>query len=222
MKGHDTLQIDANPQCDCTNILKTEEVSKEETVWDTLVNGSGLMICATKFDHLEHVHSHPDLRTIEKGCTANFKNALEEIKGDFKFIFLDCQNDINPVTDAMLSCSDLVIIPVGTDIADIENARDTLKYIQLIQRFHNPDLKIGGVLRTMKETAGKYDTKATSLTEEALLNDEQLTDLVYKTVIPRSSKVPVAFHQRTVPLDIDPNGKVSMAYDRFVYEAFLK
>ncbi len=111
------------------------------------------------------------------------KKAIEEIKDEFDFIFIDCPPSLGLLTINALVASDSLLIPIQCEYYALEGVSKLLESQNMIKQTLNPELDIFGVLMTM------YD-KRTTLSNDVL--DEVCNffgKTVFKTVIPRTVKI---------------------------------
>ncbi len=98
------------------------------------------------------------------------KRYLEDVKGSYDYVLLDCRPSLGMLVINALSASDYVLIPVQADYLAAEDMTELVGTVQSIRQQINPKLKIGGVFLTMandtnfrrdivagvKENFGKY------------------------------------------------------------------
>src|ERR1019366_5060252 len=77
--------------------------------------------------------NHPNRERI-------FKQILEEIKGDYDFIIMDCSPSLGLITVNALTASDSVLIPVQCEYFALEGLGKLLNTIKIVQSRLNPKL----------------------------------------------------------------------------------
>ena len=77
------------------------------------------------------------------------KNALEKTKQKYDFIIIDCPPSLGLITLNALTCSSSVIIPIQCEYFALEGLGKLLNTIKGVQKVHNPNLSLEGILLTM-------------------------------------------------------------------------
>ena len=114
---------------------------------------------------------------------SRLKNALDKIKDNYDFIFIDCPPALNLLTVNALCAADSVIIPMQCEYFALEGIADLIDTIQQISTNINTKLKIEGILRTMFDNRARL---ANDVSEQLKLH---FKDKVYKTIIPRNIRL---------------------------------
>ncbi len=111
------------------------------------------------------------------------KEALQKVRADYDFIFIDCPPSLGILTVNGLVAAESVIIPLQCEYFALEGLSLLVKTIERIKQGYNPELKIGGILFTM------YDIR-TRLAHEVV---QEVTgffkDKVFRTIIPRNVRL---------------------------------
>ena len=111
------------------------------------------------------------------------KEALQQVRGDYDFIFIDCPPSLGILTVNGLVAAESVIIPLQCEYFALEGLSLLVKTIERIRQGYNPQLKIGGILFTM------YDIR-TRLAHEVV---QEVTgffrEKVFRTIIPRNVRL---------------------------------
>jgi len=140
------------------------------------------------------------------------KDALEQIKNDFDYIFIDCPPSLGILTLNGLVSADFVIIPLQCEYFALEGLSQLLKTIKQVQNQLNPHLQIGGIVFTM------YD-KRTKLANEVVKEvTSYFGEKVFRTIIPRNIKITEA-PSYSKPINLyDPNCIGAISYDKLADE----
>jgi chromosome partitioning protein len=207
------LLIDIDPQGNATSGLgvSKEEVSK--SIYHALIDEVPIrdLIRDTEIDFLKIIPSNLDLIGAEIELVPflnreiRLKNALQEVKGEFDFLIIDCPPSLGLITVNSLTAADSVIIPLQCEYYPMEGLSQLLKTIQLIKNNLNPFLKIEGILLTMFD---KRNNISHQVTEEVR---KHFGTLVFTTVIPRNvrlSECP-SFGKPIILYDADSRGAES-------------
>jgi chromosome partitioning protein len=74
------------------------------------------------------------------------KKALQSVKDDYDYIIIDCAPSLGLLTLNALTAADSVIIPIQCEYFALEGLGKLLNTIKSIQKIHNADLDIEGLL----------------------------------------------------------------------------
>jgi chromosome partitioning protein len=177
---------------------------------------------ATTIPNLSLVPSTPDLAgaNVElprvEGSELILRRALNELGGEYRFVFIDCPPSLGPLTINVLAAADRVIVPVQTEYYALEGLADLLDTVELIQRELNPDLKIAGLVMTMHD--GR--TRLSSDVERELR--EHFPGLLFESVIPRNVRVAEAPSFGIPVIHHDPHSAGAGAYFELAKEVALR
>ena len=215
------LLIDLDPQGNATtgcgfdprrlHVSACEVLLGERAVDETLLRPEKLA-----FDLLP---SNGDLTAAEvallqqDGREFALKRALEPLRARYAWIFIDCPPSLNMLTLNALAAADSVLIPVQCEYYALEGISMIKQVIEQIRDSGaNPGLKFGGILMTM------FDGR-TKLSQQVLSEvQEYFDDLVYETVIPRTTRLAEAPSFGKPVIHYDPYSAGSAAYEVFANE----
>ena len=130
------------------------------------------------------------------------KEAIQPIRNDYDYIFIDCPPSLGHLTINAFTSADSVLIPVQSEYYALEGLSQLLNTIQLVQKHFNASLKIEGVLMTM------YDAR-TNLSNEVVEEVRKyFGQAVYTTLIPRNVRLSEApsYGQSIIDYDIRSRG----------------
>ena len=134
------------------------------------------------------------------------RNALEEIRDNYHFIFIDCPPALNMLTINALVAADSVIIPMQCEYYALEGLTALLDSINKIRKYLNPGLKVEGLLRTM------FDPRNNLANEVSAQLLDHFGDKVYRTVIPRNVRLAEAPSYGLPVLKYDKASRGALAY----------
>ncbi len=77
------------------------------------------------------------------------KGRLEELKGLFQFVLIDCPPSLNLLTVNALTAVSHLIIPVQTQFYSLDGMRELFRTVEMVRETSNPDLQILGILPTL-------------------------------------------------------------------------
>jgi len=144
------------------------------------------IVAATGLEHLKIVSSNIELIGAElelaakEGRETILKNAIDQVKHQYDYIFIDCPPSLSLLTLNALVAADSLLIPMQCEYYALEGISMLLRTYELIKDSFNPSLEIEGILLTMFDGRNSL---ANQVTDEL---KKHFGDKVYKTVIPRN------------------------------------
>ena len=140
------------------------------------------------------------------------KEKLETIKDEFDYIIIDCPPSLGLITLNAFTASNSVLIPVQCEYFALEGLGQLLNTVNLVKKHLNKSIEIEGAVLTM------YDIR-TNLSNQVVKEVKRyFDDKVYKTVIPRNSKLSEA-PSFGMPINLyDPKYKGARAYEKLTRE----
>ena len=185
------LVIDADPQANATSGLGFDVKNVQSSIYECIVDEieAEKVVLKTEIDNLDIIPSHIDLvgAEIEMLNLPNrenvLKNAIENLKNIYDFIFIDCSPSLGLITVNALTASDSVIIPVQCEYFALEGLGKLLNTIKIIQNRLNKGLEIEGFLLTMFD--GRLNL-SNQVYEEV---KRHFQEMVFETVIQRNVKL---------------------------------
>ena len=185
------LLVDADPQANATSGVGIDPKNVKTSIYECIVNEIEPrdIILETKSPNLDLLPAHIDLVGAEIEMInlprreKMMRLALNKIKEDYDFIFIDCSPSLGLITLNSLSASDSVIIPIQCEYFALEGLGKLLNTIKIVQSRLNPELSIEGLLLTM------YDIRlrlSNQVVEEVKTHFQQL---VFDTIIQRNTRL---------------------------------
>jgi len=208
------LLIDIDPQGNATMGSGINKRDLELSTFDVLMGEKPITEVLTKsidggYDLLP---GNADLIGAEVGLLdelareIRLRNAVDEIKGNYDFIFIDCPPSLNMLTINALVAASSVIIPMQCEYYALEGLSALLESIEKIRKYLNPDLKIEGLLRTM------YDPRNNLATQVSTQLLEHFGEKVYRTIIPRNVRLAEAPSHGLPVIKYDKSSRGALAY----------
>ena len=187
----DVLLVDLDPQGNATSGLGIDKNSVPHTVYEVLLETAEFDDALIKTDY-EGLYVLPaniqlsgaeiDLIGVENR-EYTLKNVLDEQKGRFDFVLIDCPPSLNMLTINAMTAADTVLVPIQCEYYALEGLSQLIHSVNLIQQKLNPKLELEGVVFTM------YDSR-NNLSKEVVQNVQQnLNENIYKTIIPRNVRL---------------------------------
>ncbi len=143
---------------------------------------------------------------------AVLKNHCQGWVDRFDWVFIDCPPTLNLLTVNALVMAYYVLVPIQCEYFALEGVSALLDTIGQIRKTVNPDLRIGGFIRTM------YDARS-RLTREVSENlIEHLKELVFHEVVPRNVRLAEAPSYGLPIMQYDARSKGAIAYQAVANE----
>jgi chromosome partitioning protein len=185
------LLIDADPQANATSGIGIDIESLEIGTYQVIEHSSSAKeaIIKTETPNLDIIPAHIDLVAIEielvdkEAREYMLKKALIAIKDDYDYIIIDCAPSLGLLTLNALTAADAVIIPIQCEYFALEGLGKLLNTIKSVQKIHNPELDIEGLLLTM------YDSRLRLSNQVVEEVQKHFNDMVFETIIQRNVKL---------------------------------
>ena len=222
LKGYKVLLVDTDPQGNATDTYKAQ-IKDTATLYDLLFENEPVNECMQKTDHGVIIAADPLLKEAGKHLdgvsgTYRLRERLEPIRDDFDFILIDTPPTLGVLLTNALTACDTVVIPVTADRYGVQGLSQMQETISDIQKYTNPNLKIGGLL-LIKYT---WRTRLNRELHKALKTiAEQFNTKVFDATIRESTKTREAQTMRMNLFDYAPKSTTALDYTEFV-EEFLK
>ncbi len=143
------------------------------------------------------------------------REALEDIRDDFDYIFIDCPPSLGLLTLNAFTAADTLLVPLQCEYYAMEGLADLTTSVKLANKRLNKNLYIEGILLTM------YDSRLNFSAQVAQELRDYFGSRVYDTVIPRNVRLAEApSHGRPITA-YDGSSKGARAY-RAAAEEFLR
>ena len=207
------LLIDADPQANASSGLGFDPSDKDLSLYQVL---SGLTnICDaiknTESPNLDIIQSSIDLVGIEielveeKNREYKLKEMIKDVENLYDFILIDCAPSLGLITLNALTSSDSVIIPIQCEYFALEGLGKLLNTIKSVQKLHNTDLDIEGLLLTM------YDTRLRLSNQVVEEVKKHFGKMVFKSIIQRNIRLSEApsFGEDIITYDASSRGAKS-------------
>lgn len=186
--GKHVLLIDTDPQGNSTSGIGMDKDNLDRSLYDLYTETKTLteIIQQTGMENLNIVSSNIELIGAELELSGKdnretiLKHALESVRNQYDYIFIDCPPSLSLLTLNALVAADSLLIPMQCEYYALEGISMLLRTFNLIKDSLNPALEIEGILLTMFD--GR-NTLANQVSDELR---KHFGDKVYKTLIPRN------------------------------------
>ncbi|WP_423740354.1 ParA family protein [Flavobacterium columnare] len=185
------LLIDADPQANATSGLGIDVESVELGTYQILEHSctpTEALINSTA-PNVDVIPAHIDLVAIEielvdkENREYMLKEALKSVSNNYDYIIIDCAPSLGLLTLNALTAAKSVVIPIQCEYFALEGLGKLLNTIKSVQKIHNPDLDIEGLLLTM------YDSRLRLSNQVVEEVQKHFNNMVFDTVIQRNIKL---------------------------------
>jgi chromosome partitioning protein len=189
--GQKVLLIDLDPQGNSTSGMGINKHTIKKSTYHVLLEETGLqeVMLPTAVNKLFIAPANLDLTGAEVelvsllGREYRLKKALQKMREDFGYIFIDSPPSLGLLTINGLCAADSVLVPVQCEYYALEGLTQLTNTVKLVRDNLNAGLRIEGVLLTMADYR-------TNLTKEVIQEARNFfKDKVYNTVIPRNVRL---------------------------------
>jgi len=216
------LLIDADPQANASSGLGVEEVNF--STYHLLEHSAEASKCIlpTTSPNVDIIPSHIDLVAAEielvdrENREYMMREALKSIKDDYDYIIIDCAPSLGLITINALTAADSVIIPIQCEYFALEGLGKLLNTIKNVQKIHNPDLDIEGLLLTM------YDSRLRLSNQVVEEVNSHFPEMVFETIISRNVRLSEAPSFGESILSYDAESKGAIQYIQLAEEVLLR
>jgi chromosome partitioning protein len=218
------LLIDADPQANASSGLGINVDDVEIGTYQLLEHAATAkeVIVPTNSPNVDLIPAHIDLVAIEielvdkKNREYMLKEMLTDIKNDYDYILIDCAPSLGLITLNSLVAADSVIIPIQCEYYALEGLGKLLNTIKSVQKIHNANLDIEGLLLTM------YDSRLRLSNQVVEEVNKHFQDMVFKTIIQRNVRLSEApsFGESIISYDATSKGAVN--YINLAHEILKK
>lgn len=201
--GKRVLLCDFDPQANATSGMGVDK-TVSNGVYDVLINGQdpkSTIVCTRYGDVLpsSKALAGAGIEMIDMAERQFLlKKALDQLRNDYDFMFIDCPPSLELLTLNALCAADSLLVPVQGEYYALEGLSDLMNTVRIVRRGMNPNLTVEGVLLTM------YDGRTNLAIQVAQEVKRFFPGRVYATVVPRNVRLSEA----------PSHGKPITAYDR--------
>ncbi len=220
--GKKVLLVDIDSQGNATTGLGFSKSALKKSVYNVLIDDDAAAnnILPTQVKLLDVLPANVDLTGAEVDLVYKrnreqiLKNALEKIRDDYDYIFIDCPPSLGLLTINAWVASDSIIIPLQSEYYALEGVSQLMNTIAMVRQRLNPRLQIEGVVITM------YDGRALIAKQITAEIKKFFKNKLYEIIIPRNIRLAEAPSHGVPILLHDPKCVGARAY-RALTEEFL-
>ncbi len=224
LKGKKILILDIDPQGNTTSGMGISKKGLEKTMYEVLISDKlepTDAIMPTRVKNLDIIPASVQLAGAEielvqlEGREKRLKKALDKIKGNYDYIFIDCPPSLGLLTINSLTAVDSVLIPIQCEFYALEGVSQLMSTIELVKKNMNTSLEIQGVILSM------FDGRTNLSIQVVEEVKKYFKEKVYTTVIPRNVRLAEAPSYGMPITEYDPKSRGAEAYFEFA-EEFLE
>ncbi len=207
------LLIDADPQANASSGLGIDVENVTVGTYQILEHASKAneAVVATNSPNVDIIPAHIDLVAIEielvdkENREYMLKQSLTSVVGNYDYIIIDCAPSLGLITLNALTAADSVIIPIQCEYFALEGLGKLLNTIKSVQKIHNPDLDIEGLLLTMFDSRLRLSNQ---VVEEV---KKHFNEMVFDTIIQRNTRLGEApsYGESIIAYDATSRGAVN-------------
>uniref|UniRef100_UPI004048ED34 ParA family protein n=1 Tax=Gelidibacter sp. TaxID=2018083 RepID=UPI004048ED34 len=204
------LLIDADPQANASSGLGVDVESIEIGSYQLIEHSVPAKDCIvpTNAPNVDIIPAHIDLVAIEIELVDKdereymLKKAIVELKESYDYILIDCAPSLGLLTLNALTAADSVIIPIQCEYFALEGLGKLLNTIKSVQKIHNKELDIEGLLLTM------YDSRLRLSNQVVEEVQKHFSDMVFQTIIQRNVRLSEApsYGESIINYDVGSKG----------------
>jgi chromosome partitioning protein len=218
------LLIDSDPQANASSGLGVDIDNIKLGTYQLLEHNCSAedAILKTSAPNVDLIAAHIDLVAIEielidfEEREYMLLKAVQSIKEQYDYILIDCAPSLGLLTLNALTASDSVIIPIQCEYFALEGLGKLLNTIKSVQKVHNENLDIEGLLLTM------YDSRLRLSNQVVEEVQNHFNDMVFKTIIQRNVRLGEAPSYGESIINYDVNSKGASNYLSLAQEILAK
>ena len=218
-EGRRVLSVDMDPQANASSGLGIV-AAEGKSLYDVLLGDADPAACVTdtQIETLKILPTDVRLAAAEvelvQGAEREYRLrlALESIRDQYDYIFIDCPPSMGLLTLNALCAADRVLVPIQCEYYALEGVGQLMNTVRRVQRGLNPRLDIEGVVLTMLD--GRTNLGIQVVQEVKRHFREKL----YATIIPRNVRLSEA-PSFGLPIHLfDPRSMGAEAYQDLAQE----
>ena len=220
-KGKKILILDIDPQGNTTSGVGISKRGLKVTTHEILIEDTYRpeeAIIPTGIKNLDIMPASVQLAGAEveliqiAGREKRLKKAIDQVKPNYDYIFVDCPPSLGLLTINSLTAVDSVLIPIQCEFYALEGVSQLMSTIEIVKKNSNPDLQIEGVILSM------FDGRANLSIQVVEEVKKYFKEKVYTTVIPRNVRLAEAPSHGMPVIQYDPKSAGARAYKEFAEE----
>lgn len=217
--GKKVLLIDIDPQGNATSGLGVL-ADKDKSIYNVLVDDLDMAstIKSTMIKNLKVCPANINLAGAEIELVSmvsretRLKNAIESIKDEYDYIFIDCPPSLGLITLNSFTASDSVLVPIQCEYYALEGLGQLINTINLVKKHLNSAIEVEGVVLTM------FDSRTNLSAQVGEEVEKYFGNKVFQTIIPRNIRLSEA-PSHALPINLyAPESKGADTYQKLTKE----
>ena len=218
-KGKKVLLIDIDPQGNASSGLGVV-ADENKSIYNVIVDDVEIKntIKSTMIKNLKVCPANINLAGAEIELVSmvsretRLKTAVDSIKEEFDYIFIDCPPSLGLITLNSFTASDSVLVPIQCEYYALEGLGQLINTINLVKKHLNKNIKVEGVVLTM------FDSRTNLSTQVGEEVEKYFGNKVFQTIIPRNIRLSEA-PSHALPINLyAPESKGAETYKKLAKE----
>ena len=187
--GKKVLLCDFDPQANATSGLGVEKSAAAHSTYELVIDGFPAADAVIHTPYCDVLASNVALSGagVELvGMDAReyaLKHALEPLRAQYDYIFVDCPPSLELLTLNALCAADGILVPVQCEYFALEGLSDLMATLRTVKRRMNPRLEVFGVALTMFDGRTNFSAQVSQEVRR------HFPGKVFSTVIPRNIRL---------------------------------
>ena len=187
--GKKVLLCDFDPQANATSGLGVEKSTAAHSTYELVIDGFPAADAVIHTPYCDVLASNVALSGagVELvGMDAReyaLKHALEPLRAQYDYIFIDCPPSLELLTLNALCAADGILVPVQCEYFALEGLSDLMATLRTVKRRMNPRLEVFGVALTMFDGRTNFSAQVSQEVRR------HFPGKVFSTVIPRNIRL---------------------------------
>ena len=220
--GLKVLMCDYDPQANATSGMGVDKRKIKYSSYDVTINGVPARDAVVETKYGDVLPSSADLAGAAVELIGadhreqQLGRALQDLKGEYDVIFVDCPPSLEMLTLNALCAADGILVPVQCEDYALEGLSDLMSTLRTVKRRLNPRLDIFGVALTM------FDGRTNFSTQVAQEVRRHFPGKVFSTVVPRNVRLAEAPSHGIPVTAYDRSSRGAQAYRAMAEELKAK
>ncbi|MCH5148656.1 MAG: ParA family protein [Clostridiales bacterium] len=222
--GKRVLLVDVDSQGNATTGFGFSKSALKKSVYNVLIEDDSAEnnILPTQIKLLDILPANVDLTGAEVELVHKrdrekiLKNALDKIRNNYDYIFIDCPPSLGLITINAWVASDSILIPLQSEYYAMDGISQLMNTIAMVRQHSNPKLVTEGVVITM------YDGRALIAKQITAEIKRFFKNKLYEIIIPRNVRLAEAPSHGMPILLYDPKCAGARAYKALAEEFLSK
>ncbi len=185
------LLVDADPQANATSAVGFDPKSSLVGTYQVLEHEvpASEAILTTQSPNVDLIAAHLDLVGVEIELVDKYqrekmlRKSLNDVKDQYDYVIIDCAPSLGLITLNALTAAHSVMVPIQCEYFALEGLGKLLNTIKNVQRLHNAELNLEGLLLTM------YDSRLRLSNQVVEEVKTHFQTLVFNTIIQRNVRL---------------------------------